>query len=409
MPDQSRPAPFFLRGNAASIICIALGIYDAAYIAKWLEGRPHPAFGDFFGFWSFGRFAATHGGQIYDAAALIAFQHTLDPHLAGGYPFPYPPPFMLVLAPLAALPLAAAYCVWIGGTLGAFLAGVLGWRGALLPRLALVVAPTTLLTVISGQNGLLTAALLAGGLRGLPARPVLAGILLGMAAYKPQFAFLLPVVLLAGRQWRTIGAACLTALALAVVSSLAFGWSVWPDWLRGVAGYRALLALNTQNLLHVMPGVLAGASLMGLPAVLGTALQAAVTLWVAVTVWRLCARRLGEAEIAAALLGTMLVTPYALIYDAPIITAGIALYCRARARNGTPVATADAAVAVLLMTALLTMTSARLPFVAAMLLMAQFHLAARFAATMPTASTITPADRAPGAAAFAIPTTLPGA
>jgi hypothetical protein len=384
-PDAPRPS--LLRGNAALIACCVLGLYDAAYIAKWAAGAPFPPFGDFFGFWTFGRFAQAHGGLIYDAGALIPFQQKVLPGLRGGYPFPYPPPFLLLLAPLALLPLGAAYIVWIGGTLAAYLAGVLGWRGGLLPLVALVVVPTTLLDVISGQNGLLTAALLAGGMRcliatpgtrpGRPAAPVLAGVLLGMATYKPQFALLLPAVLLATRAWLTIGVACLTALLLAFISSLAFGWSVWPDWVRGMAGYQALLAMNTPNLLHLMPGVLAGARLLGLPGWLGVALQAIVSVWVVVTVWRLCARRLGLPEIAAALLGTMLLTPYALIYDAPIMTAGVALYWRALGDAGPDLA--DLAVSVLLVAALVTMVGSSLPMVAALLLAAQLYLAARFA------------------------------
>ncbi len=80
----------------------ALAIYDVAYLGLWLAQRPEPSFGDFFGLWSFGRFVRQAGGAVYDPKALAAFQHALDPGFSGGYPCPYPPPFLLVLAPLGA-------------------------------------------------------------------------------------------------------------------------------------------------------------------------------------------------------------------------------------------------------------------------------------------------------------------
>ena len=72
---------------------------------------------------------------------------------------------LLILRPLGGLGYIPAYLVWIGATLGAYIVAVAGgdWRS---PRLWLaIVAPTTLVSIISGQNGLLTAALVIGGFR----------------------------------------------------------------------------------------------------------------------------------------------------------------------------------------------------------------------------------------------------
>src|SRR5260370_28092721 len=71
--------------------------------------------------------------------------------------------------------------------------------------IALVLAcPFTAWNFIAGQNGFLTGALLGGSLLCLERQPVLAGILIGCLSYKPQFGILLPVALIAARQWRGV-------------------------------------------------------------------------------------------------------------------------------------------------------------------------------------------------------------
>jgi hypothetical protein len=50
--------------------------------------------------------------------------------------------------------------------------------------------PAVFINVGHGQNGFLTAALLGGALHWLDRKPWLAGILIGMLAYKPQFGVL---------------------------------------------------------------------------------------------------------------------------------------------------------------------------------------------------------------------------
>ena len=49
------------------------------------------------------------------------------------------------------------------------------------------------------------AALIAFALVQLDRRPVLAGILFGLLAYKPQFGLMIPLVLIATQRWRAFG------------------------------------------------------------------------------------------------------------------------------------------------------------------------------------------------------------
>ena len=71
----------------------------------------------------------------------------------------------------------------------------------------MLAAPVTLICLTHGHNGFLTALLLGGGLMLLDERPFVAGLLLGCLIYKPQFALVLPPLLLAGWNWRAIAGA----------------------------------------------------------------------------------------------------------------------------------------------------------------------------------------------------------
>ena len=92
---------------------------------------------------------------------------------------------------------------------------------------AIALAPIVWVNVIFGQMGLLLALLFVGALRILPARPVLAGALMGVLTIKPQLGLLLPLVLLLSGAWRAIAAAAATALALAAASIVLFGMEPW--------------------------------------------------------------------------------------------------------------------------------------------------------------------------------------
>ena len=107
------------------------------------------------------------------------------------------------------------------------------WRSirAILPRpetlLIAAAFPAVFVNIGHGQNGFLTAALLGGALHWLDRRPWLAGVLIGCLAYKPQFGVLIPVALLAGGRWSTIGAAAATVAALVAISFVTLGGGVW--------------------------------------------------------------------------------------------------------------------------------------------------------------------------------------
>lgn len=358
------------RDRRALLILLAeLCLYNGLYLVRWWPTSPQPGFGDFFGLWSFGKFAALAGAGIYDPFALINYQQTLMSTLdGGGFPYPYPPTFLLALIPLGMMALPPAYLCWIGITFALYGWATLGREWRWLLGLALLAAPTTLISVITGQNGFLSAALLIGGLRLVPSRPVIAGVLLGLLAYKPQFVLLMPVVLLASQSWRTIGAAVATTLLIVIVTSAALDWSIWLQWIKGFPTYQALLQDNQGSLDHMMPTVIAGVHAIGSPAAVGHALQLILSGVVAVLAWRACRRGITDRTIALVAIGSVIVTPYAMIYDLPMVAAGLLIHWKARTDAGEPIAAAEIGVAIALSACLLAMIGHSLPFVAAALL-----------------------------------------
>ena len=87
-----------------------------------------------------------------------------------------------------------------------------------------------------------------------------------MLSYKPQFGLLVPVALLAARQWRTIAAAAATVFVLAVVTELLFGAAIWTDWLAALPVYSRQFAAESSAIVHLMPTILAALLQFGLPA-----------------------------------------------------------------------------------------------------------------------------------------------
>ena len=83
----------------------------------------------------------------------------------GFMPWTYPPQFDLLLAPLAFLPTWAAYALFTGTTLAAYLITLRKLAGEFFPQVLVILFPAVAITIGCGQNGLLTGALIRTRLR----------------------------------------------------------------------------------------------------------------------------------------------------------------------------------------------------------------------------------------------------
>ncbi|MGV8907834.1 MAG: glycosyltransferase family 87 protein [Propionicimonas sp.] len=301
----------FLAVYALVIVGYALSLHDG------LDLRGQPVGADFVTFYSAAKLVlAGTGLEAYDLGTLSAMQHQLFPGYAlGPYAWFYPPTFLLLIAPLALLAYLPALLAFVGGTAAAWVVALrraigrpgAGWLIAAFPGLWVCAA--------HGQNGLLTGALAGGAILLVRRAPLLAGVLIGLLAIKPQLAILFAVALVATRAWRTLLAAAATAAAFLGVSLAVFGLSALPAWVNSLQ--LARLATESGNLpWNKMPSTFAMLRQMGVPVDWSYAGHALVAFAGVLAVWVVW-RRTDSLQLRGAVLmaGTFLVNPYAFDYD----------------------------------------------------------------------------------------------
>jgi arabinofuranan 3-O-arabinosyltransferase len=344
----------------AIVAVYALFLASVYHAGTWIvDTKGVPIYSDFAFLW-IGALKAMHGqaAALYDPAKFIEMQAALVGASDEIYPnWPYPPTYLLILAPFAVLRYFFAFIAWdIITLLGCVIVVYAITRRQ--AAIALVLAcPFTAWNVLAAQTGFLTASLLGASLLFLERQPVLAGVFIGCLTCKPQFGILFPVALVAARQWRTIASAGITAALLAAASAAAFGAGVWAAFPRELVAQAGLNLLgdpdsnwgylqSTYGLIRSLHG---GAALAWLA-------QAAITSGIAVIVWLVWRSRLRYSLKAATLsAGALIATPYAFAYDLAAIAIPVAFLARdqiscgfLRAEQAVAVALFGAALAVLI-------------------------------------------------------------
>ena len=199
---------------------------------------------DFLPMWAAAREVFSHPGRVYDFTALTRFQHPLMEHFRGPRPFVYPPSALLAFLPFSALPFEVANLAWTGLGLVAILWTMFRRLGSprILTLFALALTPASVLVLVTGQVTFFVAAFAVAGLYCLRRRPALAGVLFGLAgALKPQALVLLPLALLATREWRALLVAGATVGAIVLVSALVFGAGAWSDWIAALPRFQRMV------------------------------------------------------------------------------------------------------------------------------------------------------------------------
>jgi alpha-1,2-mannosyltransferase len=290
---------------------------------------------DFINIWMGGR-AAFAGGPAawFDADAYNAAIRTLlEPNTLNDYRYfwSYPPDIVLFTWPFGLMPFLAAYVAWCAFGLVAFLAVARACGVERRNLLFVALAPAVIVTVFFGQNGLVTAALLTGGLSALDRRPILAGVLFGILTIKPQLGILLPAMLLLTGRWRTIAAAAGTALVLIAITAALYGADIWLEYARKVGAQQAWLLDHAGG--YLVPSVLYAAREAGLSAsVAWTAQIIESALAFAAVVWTFYRRRDQILSLSLLVTAIFLVTPYSYNYDM-VVLAWVAAVLRQRTDN----------------------------------------------------------------------------
>ncbi|WP_020174094.1 glycosyltransferase family 87 protein [Methyloferula stellata] len=268
--------------------------------------------------------------SAYDTKAHTAKQAELFGPSPDFYLWSYPPYFLGVAGLLACLPYLLALLVWQATTLSLYLAAVwailkpagIAWRQAVIPALAF---PAVFVNLTHGHNGFLTAALLAGGLLNLRARPWLAGILFAGLAYKPQFAMLVPIALLAGGYWRCIASGVATLAVLTFATWAAFGPEVWSSFFASLTLTKTIVLEQGGVGFEKMQSLFAAARLLGASVGEAYLLQALLLLaLIAALAWLWHSAADDRLKGAALLSGTLLAPPYVLDYDMVLLGPALA-------------------------------------------------------------------------------------
>jgi len=166
---------------------------------------------------------------------------------------------------------------------------------------------------------------LGAALLALARQPLLSGTLFGLLAYKPQFALVIPIALLASNQWRAIAAAAVTIVALFVLSVAAFGTEIWYGFAASTEISRKLLLQDGDVGFEKLQSMLAVVRMWGGRIPLAYIAQGAISIAaICGVVWTW--RGSCDFNIKAALLtiATLLASPHTLDYDLMILGPAIA-------------------------------------------------------------------------------------
>jgi alpha-1,2-mannosyltransferase len=301
----------------------------------WARGF-YPWLPDFSVLFAAGTLTLTgHAAAAYDWASIARLQPV------PGWPHAFfaPPWVLIAAAPLGLLPYFVAATIWLGIGLAVFVAALRAILPGPTATMMALAAPPVLFNLIWGQNGLLLAGLLGGALALLDTRPIMAGILIGLSAFKPQFGVLLPFFLAVTGRWRVFAAAALSLAVLALVSLPVLGWAPWAAF-AGAAGSGLGAYAHQGPLAGRMDWTILG-SFYGLMRTLGFsaasagAVQIAVSLIATAGVLWLAIGRAPEALKAAALaIAMLLAAPYNEYNDWGLFTVALAFLLRDGAARG---------------------------------------------------------------------------
>src|SRR5579871_3955209 len=330
-PARARGYSLILLG-----LCIAAMVGWIAVSDGLIDRNGKPIGTDFSNVYAAGRLAwQGHAADAYDPPR----QHEAEKAVFGrDVPFfgwHYPPFFLAIAFLVAGLPYAWGLSIWLAASFAAYLATI----RAILPRpqtwLVATAFPAVFVNIGHGQNGFLTTALLGSALHVLVRRPWLAGVLIGLLTYKPQFGVLIPVALLAGGHWRAIAGAILTVAALLVLSTLTWGSDIWHAFAGSTTFTQTVVLEAGGTGWEKIQSIFSVVRMWGGSVPLAYASQAALAVTLAVSLaWLWRSEAAFELKAAALATGSLLATPYVLDYDLVVSGLAIAFVTRLGLANG---------------------------------------------------------------------------
>jgi len=344
LPGQREARAFSLMALAGGVIACALSLYYG-FEGETFMGRPLG--GDFVQFYAAGQLLNQHQpARIYDIPEFSALQHQILPQMAATQmlPFGYPPAVPQLFRPFALLSYRWAYCLWLVFSMTLYAGGL--WllfknaRCAHYRRTAFLLALSapmyTLETWIGGQLSIIGFSAVVLFIYCFEKRwPLLAGLALGLAAYKPSWIIVPAVVMLLGECWRMLAGLSISTAGMLLASISTAGVDGFRIWLERVRVF-GLYATSNEEILRRTKYV----DLNSFFSILlgpGTVARGIATLAICAAFlvlawgWHRFRYRPHEVQLylwAATLTSTLLINIYAPVYDTILLVPAAALIAR---------------------------------------------------------------------------------
>jgi hypothetical protein len=289
-------------------VCIVLGLTTVAVVIAHQLAESVPFHPDFGAFWDIAALALKHPELTYDPASKTVLGT-----------WSYPPTALVTLTPFAMLPFPVAYLVWALGWLTLYLHFATGLFGRFkaLGIALLVLAPPVWTVTLFGQTTLSMGALVLGSLIVMPQKKLLAGTMLGIAAtIKPQTVIMVPVALLAIREWRVIASAVATASAISIIATIIFGFNIWSGWLGVFPRFFADQAMANQVQISLWPLTSRSFAILSFLTIV-----ACFIVWIT---FRATDRV--EHRLVAVVGGAWLISPYAPVYELTMVAPAVVAF-----------------------------------------------------------------------------------
>ncbi|MFN8167596.1 MAG: glycosyltransferase family 87 protein [Candidatus Nanopelagicales bacterium] len=315
-----------------TIVAIAtvVGILNVALGDSPFTVIGNPVLPDYLAHWIGGRLVVEgDASSLFDRDAQYAVQSSVIGPSSSLAWYVSPPFAAVVYAPFALLPYVPSALLWAAITIGLLLASLwlmrplfprLGGRDWIVVGVAIAATQPLLQVIGSGQDTALSLFLWVAALRLLRSgRDVGAGALLALGLMKPQLFVLAPVVLLAQRRWRALGAWAATASAMALVSVAVVGVDGVLEWIGLPFSdlYRSAVQTEQAWRMQGLPSLLVAIAPPGGATIahdLGLLLAAGIVVLFLATAFR-AAPPAYDGVWAFALLTTVVASPHLLEYD----------------------------------------------------------------------------------------------
>jgi hypothetical protein len=238
----------------------------------------------------------------------------------------YPPSFLLLIMPLSLLPYKVSLILWVFIFFIAYILVLYQIAPNPLTIWLAIAFPANFWNVLHCQNGFFFGCLLGAGLFLLYKKPPLSGILLGLFTCKPHLAFIIPLALIAGRQWKALSSMAIIVLLMFISSSMLFTFKVWDAFMSN-AQFVRLIMENGSAPWHKNLSIFATTRLLSASIHTAYLLQiilAIIVIGVTCYVWWRCREPVILNSILV--LGILLATPYLMVNDLTLLAIPLAYF-----------------------------------------------------------------------------------